>query len=121
MVYGIVMYDFVVEWVDELEVKVGEVIIVIVQFNFEWFVVKFIGRFGGFGLIFVFFVEICDMVSDKVFLNFGDVFKKVNIFKVEEWKKMVVEYKNSSIMFGKFEGGVNLQGVMEQGMDCFSL
>lgn len=58
MVYGVVMYDFQVECGDELDVKVGEVIIVIVQFNLEWFVVKLIGRFGGFGLIFVFFVEI---------------------------------------------------------------
>lgn len=121
MVYGIVMYDFAAERADELEAKAGEAIIVIAQSNPEWFVAKPIGRLGGPGLIPVSFVEIRDMASDKALSNPGDALKKANIPKVEEWKKMAAEYKNSSITLGKFEGGVNPQGAMEQGMDRLSL
>ncbi|KAK0391402.1 hypothetical protein NLU13_0902 [Sarocladium strictum] len=121
MVYGIVMYDFAAERADELEAKAGEAIIVIAQSNPEWFVAKPIGRLGGPGLIPVSFVEIRDMASDKALPNPGDALKKANIPKVEEWKKMAAEYKNSSITLGKFEGGVNPQSAMEQGMDRLSL
>lgn len=121
MVYGIVMYDFAAERADELEAKAGEAIIVIAQSNPEWFVAKPIGRLGGPGLIPVSFVEIRDMASDKALSNPGDALKKANIPKVEEWKKMAAEYKNSSITLGKFEGGVDPSGAMQQGMDRLSL
>ncbi|KAH8173478.1 SH3 domain-containing protein [Sarocladium implicatum] len=122
MVYGIVMYDFAAERADELEAKAGEAIIVIAQSNPEWFVAKPIGRLGGPGLIPVSFVEIRDMTSDKALQNPGDALKKANIPKVEEWKKMAAEYKNSSITLGKFEGGAApAPGSMEQGMERMSL
>lgn len=123
MVYGIVMYDFQAERADELEAKAGEAIIVIAQSNPEWFVAKPIGRLGGPGLIPVSFVEIRDMSTDKPVQNPHDAVKRAGVPKVEEWKKMAAEYKNSSITLGKFEGGSppgQPQG-LEQGMERMSL
>ncbi|KAI5922552.1 SH3 domain-containing protein [Camillea tinctor] len=123
MVYGIVMYDFQAERADELEAKAGEAIIVIAQSNPEWFVAKPIGRLGGPGLIPVSFVEIRDMSTDTAIQNPQDAIKRAGIPRVEEWKKMAADYKNSSITLGKFEGGVapNPQQAMEQGMERMSL
>jgi len=123
MVYGIVMYDFAAERADELEAKAGEAIIVIAQSNPEWFVAKPIGRLGGPGLIPVSFVEIRDMASDKAIQNPGDAIKRAGVPKVEEWKKMAAEYKNSSITLGKFDSGAPGQpgqGI-EQGMERMSI
>ncbi|KAM3445335.1 hypothetical protein NHJ13734_000462 [Beauveria thailandica] len=118
MVYGIVMYDFVAERADELNAKAGEAIIVIAQSNPEWFVAKPIGRLGGPGLIPVSFIEIRDMATDRAIVNPGDAIKQAGVPRVEEWKKMAAEYKNSSITLGKFEAG---QQQMEQGMNRLSL
>ncbi|KAF4973760.1 hypothetical protein FZEAL_9239 [Fusarium zealandicum] len=124
MVYGIVMYDFAAERADELEAKAGEAIIVIAQSNPEWFVAKPIGRLGGPGLIPVSFVEIRDMASDKAIINPGDAIKRAGVPKVEEWKKMAAEYKNSSITLGKFDSGGNPAQPgqpIEQGMERLSV
>ncbi|KAH6659417.1 hypothetical protein BKA67DRAFT_529570 [Truncatella angustata] len=125
MVYGIVMYDFVAERADELEAKAGEAIIVIAQSNPEWFVAKPIGRLGGPGLIPVSFVEIRDMGTDTAVQNPQDAIKRAGVPKVEEWKKMAAEYKNSSITLGKFEvgGAPGQQGQqgLEQGMERMSI
>lgn len=128
MVYGVVMFDFAAERADELDAKAGEAIIVIAQSNPEWFVAKPIGRLGGPGLIPVSFVEIRDMGSDKPIANPADAIKKAGVPKVEEWKKMAAEYKNSSITLGKFEGGAgaapagnNAAQPLEQGMERMSL
>lgn len=120
MVYGIVMYDFKAERADELEAKAGEAIIVIAQSNPEWFVAKPIGRLGGPGLIPVSFIEIRDMASNTPVPNPQDAVRKAGIPKVEEWKKMAADYKNSSITLGKFEVGPSSQQ-MEQGMERMSL
>lgn len=123
MVYGIVMYDFQAERADELEAKAGEAIIVIAQSNPEWFVAKPIGRLGGPGLIPVSFVEIRDMSTDTAVPNPQDAVKRAGVPKVEEWKKMAADYKNSSITLGKFEAGgqPGLEQGMEQGMERMSL
>ncbi|KAI3322082.1 hypothetical protein HD806DRAFT_136397 [Xylariaceae sp. AK1471] len=123
MVYGIVMYDFQAERADELEAKAGEAIIVIAQSNPEWFVAKPIGRLGGPGLIPVSFVEIRDMATDTAVSNAHDAVKRAGVPKVEEWKKMAADYKNSSITLGKFEGGgpPGQQQPLEQGMERLSL
>ncbi|EMR69461.1 putative scd2 ral3 protein [Eutypa lata UCREL1] len=123
MVYGIVMYDFQAERADELEAKAGEAIIVIAQSNPEWFVAKPIGRLGGPGLIPVSFVEIRDMGTDKPVQNPHDAVKRAGVPKVEEWKKMAADYKNSSITLGKFEAGgpPGQQQALEQGMERMSL
>ncbi|KAI0404154.1 hypothetical protein F4802DRAFT_607604 [Xylaria palmicola] len=123
MVYGIVMYDFQAERPDELEAKAGEAIIVIAQSNPEWFVAKPIGRLGGPGLIPVSFVEIRDMATDTAVPNAADAVKRAGVPRVEEWKKMAADYKNSSITLGKFEGGgpPGQQQPLEQGMERLSL
>lgn len=105
MVYGIVQYDFNAERDDELEAKAGEAIIVIAQSNPEWFVAKPIGRLGGPGLIPVSFIEIRDMTTGDAVLDVQGVVARAGVPKVEEWKRMVADYKNSSITLGKFEGG----------------
>ncbi|OQE11610.1 hypothetical protein PENVUL_c002G09982 [Penicillium vulpinum] len=105
MVYGIVQYDFQAERPDELDAKAGEAIIVIAQSNPEWFVAKPIGRLGGPGLIPVSFIELRDMQSGQAVADPLDAVRRAGVPKVEEWKKMTAEYKNSSITLGKIEGG----------------
>jgi bud emergence protein 1 len=122
MIYGVVMFDFAAERADELNAKAGEAIIVIAQSNPEWFVAKPIGRLGGPGLIPVSFVELRDMASDKPLANPMEAIKKAGVPKVEEWKKMAAEYKNSSITLGKFEvGGSGGGQPMEQAMERMSI
>lgn len=101
--YGVVLYDFVAERPDELEAKTGEDIIVIAQSNDEWFVAKPIGRLGGPGLIPVDFVEIRDMATGAPVEDKRAAIARAGVPKVEEWKKMAAEYKNSSIALGTFE------------------
>ena len=103
MVYGIVLFDFNAERPDELEAKQGEAIIVIAQSNPEWFVAKPIGRLGGPGLIPVSFIEIRDMTTGEAVPDAQGAVTRAGVPKVEEWKKMAADYKNSSITLGKFE------------------
>ncbi|WPG99897.1 Hypothetical protein R9X50_00271700 [Acrodontium crateriforme] len=116
-VYGVVSYDFNAERPDELDAKEGEAIIVIAQSNPEWFVAKPITRLGGPGLIPVSFIEIRDMVTGKAVENPLEAVQKAGIPKVEEWKKMAAEYKNTSIPLGTVSSsqqGNNLQQSMER-------
>jgi bud emergence protein 1 len=103
MVYGIVQYDFNAERPDELEAKAGEAIIVIAQSNPEWFVAKPIGRLGGPGLIPVSFIEVKDMATGQTVADPQEAVRRAGVPKVEEWKKMAADYKNSSISLGKLE------------------
>ncbi|RDW80588.1 SH3-containing protein [Coleophoma crateriformis] len=122
MVYGIVMYDFAAERPDELDAKAGEAIIVIAQSNPEWFVAKPIGRLGGPGLIPVSFIEIRDMGTGQAVPDAQDAVQRAGVPKVEEWKKMAADYKNSSITLGKFEvPNAQQQAALEQSMDRMSL
>ena len=102
MVYGIVAYDFHAERPDELEAKEGEAIIVIAQSNPEWFVAKPITRLGGPGLIPVSFIEIKDMQTGQPVTDTAAAIQKAGIPRVEEWKKMAADYKNTSIPLGQF-------------------
>ncbi|KAM3420120.1 hypothetical protein BST61_g3422 [Cercospora zeina] len=99
-IYGIVAYDFHAERPDELDAKEGEAVIVIAQSNPEWFVAKPITRLGGPGLIPVSFIEIRDMVTGKAAEDPLAAVKAAGIPRVEEWKKMAAEYKNTSIPLG---------------------
>lgn len=103
MVYGIVQYDFHAERPDELDAKAGEAIIVIAQSNPEWFVAKPIGRLGGPGLIPVSFIELRDMTTGQAVVDPYEAVKRAGVPRVEEWKKMTAEYKNSSISLGKID------------------
>ncbi|KAI9754343.1 MAG: hypothetical protein M4579_004741 [Chaenotheca gracillima] len=119
MVYGIVMFDFNAERPDELEAKEGEAIIVIAQSNPEWFVAKPIGRLGGPGLIPVSFIEIRDMSTGVAVPNAQEAVQRAGVPKVEEWKKMAADYKNSSISLGKFDSTSSQQ--MQQDMERMSM
>lgn len=121
MVYGIVQYDFNAERPDELEAKAGEAIIVIAQSNPEWFVAKPIGRLGGPGLIPVSFIEIRDMTTGQAVTDPHDAVQRAGVPKVEEWKKMAADYKNSSISLGKFEAGGGGAQSMTNDMERMSL
>lgn len=103
MVYGVVQYDFNAERPDELEAKAGEAIIVIAQSTPEWFVAKPIGRLGGPGLIPVSFIEIKDMSTGQTVTDPQEAVRRAGVPKVEEWKKMAAEYKNSSIALGRLD------------------
>lgn len=117
MVYGIVQYDFNAERPDELEAKQGEAIIVIAQSNPEWFVAKPIGRLGGPGLIPVSFIEIRDMSTGQAVPNAQDAVTRAGVPKVEEWKKMAAEYKNSSISLGKLDSTLIPRDNENRGLD----
>ncbi|KAF7198593.1 Protein scd2/ral3 [Pseudocercospora fuligena] len=118
-IYGVVSYDFHAERPDELDAKEGEAIIVIAQSNPEWFVAKPITRLGGPGLIPVSFIEIRDMTTGQAVPDAVDAVQKAGIPRVEEWKKMAAEYKNTSIPLGTVStSGV---GSIQQGMDRMSL
>lgn len=103
--YGVVLYDFHAERPDELDAKQGEPIIVIALSNDEWFVAKPIGRLGGPGLIPVDFIEIRDMVTGEAVEDTKAAIARAGVPRVEEWKKMAAEYKNSSIALGQFDFG----------------
>lgn len=101
--YGVVQYDFAAERADELEAKAGEAIIVVAQSDKDWFVAKPIGRLGGPGLIPVDFIEIRDMVTGQIVEDTQAAIARAGVPKVEEWKRMAAEYKNSSISLGRFD------------------
>ena len=119
-IYGIVSYDFHAERPDELEAKEGEAIIVIAQSNPEWFVAKPITRLGGPGLIPVSFIEIRDMATGQAVPDALGAVQKAGIPRVEEWKKMAAEYKNTSIPLGTVSSSQQVQQ-MQNGMDRMSL
>ena len=106
-VYGVVQYDFQAERPDELDAKAGEAIIVIAQSNPEWFVAKPIGRLGGPGLIPVSFLELRDMQSGQAVTDPLEAVNRAGVPKVEEWKKMTADYKNSSITLGKIDSAAS--------------
>jgi bud emergence protein 1 len=121
-VYGIVSYDFVAERPDELDAKEGEAIIVIAQSNPEWFVAKPITRLGGPGLIPVSFIEIRDMTTGKAVEDPLAAVQQAGIPRVEEWKKMAAEYKNTSIPLGSVSSSQQDQAqALAQGVDRMSL
>lgn len=103
LVYGVVKFDFTAERPDELEAKAGEAIIVIAISNHEWFVAKPIGRLGGPGLIPVSYMEIKDTATGQPVADPLEAVHRAGVPKVEEWKKMAADYKNSSIDLGKFQ------------------
>ncbi|KAF9892332.1 bud emergence protein 1 [Aspergillus nanangensis] len=121
MVYGIVQYDFQAERPDELDAKAGEAIIVIAQSNPEWFVAKPIGRLGGPGLIPVSFIELRDMQSGQAVIDPLEAVRRAGVPKVEEWKKMTAEYKNSSITLGKIDSAASAMQSTTSSLDKMSM
>lgn len=118
-VYGVVSYDFTAERPDELDAKAGEAIIVIAQSNPEWFVAKPITRLGGPGLIPVSFISIRDMTTGAAVNDAAAAIAKAGIPKVEDWKRMAAEYKNTSIPLGQVS--MRDQQNMQQSMERLSV
>lgn len=121
-IYGIVAYDFRAERPDELDAKEGEAIIVIAQSNPEWFVAKPITRLGGPGLIPVSFIEIKDMHTGETIQDTAGAIQRAGIPRVEEWKKMAAEFKNTSIPLGSIgaQPSYGMDG-LNQGMQRMSM
>ena len=117
MVYGVVKYDFHAERPDELEAVKDDPIIIIAQSNPEWFVAKPIGRLGGPGLIPVAWVQLKDMTTGKPVGDPHEAVQRAGVPKVEEWKKMAADYKNSSISLGRLDSSQPLaDGVARMSM-----
>jgi bud emergence protein 1 len=62
------------------------------------------------------------MTTGKAVPDAQEAVQRAGVPKVEEWKKMAADYKNSSITLGKFEvPSQQQQQSLEQGMDRMSL
>ncbi|KXN86294.1 Protein scd2/ral3 [Leucoagaricus sp. SymC.cos] len=101
--YAIVQHDFQAERPDELDAKRGDAITVVAQSNREWLVAKPIGRLGRPGLIPVSFVEIHDPSTGKPITDVEALMDRGELPKVEDWKKAMLSYKQSSIPLGVLE------------------
>ncbi|KAF5363733.1 hypothetical protein D9756_000606 [Leucocoprinus leucothites] len=101
--YAIVQHDFEAERPDELDAKRGDAITVVAQSNREWFVAKSIGRLGRPGLIPASFVEIHDPLTGKPITDIEGIMDRGELPKVEDWKKAMINYKQSSIPLGVLE------------------
>lgn len=106
--YAVTLYDFRAERPDELDISVGENLIICAHHNFEWFIAKPINRLGGPGLVPVTFVKIIDLVNvngatQAEFEDDGDVVKLIQTFNiptVEQWKDQTAKYQASTIPLG---------------------
>lgn len=94
------LHDFVAERADELDAKAGDPISVVAQSNREWFVAKPIGRLGRPGLIPVTFVEVRDPASNMAISDIDALMDHGDLPKVEDWKRAMFNYKQSSIPLG---------------------
>ena len=98
--YAVVLHDFVAERADELDAKAGDPISVVAQSNREWFVAKPIGRLGRPGLIPVTFVEVRDPASNTPISDIEALMDRGDLPRVEDWKRAMFNYKQSSIPLG---------------------
>ena len=130
MVYGKMLFDFNAERPDELTIARNKEIILIAQSNPDWFVAKPITELGGPGLVPTEYVQIFFMTSGKAVepLNERESLKEAGrravreagIPRVEEWKRMTADYKDSSIELGRFNTASGAQGI-QNGMERMSL
>ncbi|GJJ07579.1 hypothetical protein Clacol_001782 [Clathrus columnatus] len=101
--YATVLHDFIAERPDELGAKAGDPITVVAQSNEEWFVAKPIGKLGRPGLIPVSFVELRDPATNLPLPDVENIISRGDLPKVEDWKRAMQEYKQSSISLGVIE------------------
>ncbi|KAF9222068.1 hypothetical protein BS17DRAFT_736695 [Gyrodon lividus] len=101
--YAVVLHDFIAERADELDAKAGDPISVVAQSNREWFVAKPIGRLGRPGLIPASFVEVRDPGTNLPIEDVDALMDRGDLPKVEDWKKAMINYKQSSISLGVIE------------------
>ncbi|CCH44416.1 hypothetical protein BN7_3980 [Wickerhamomyces ciferrii] len=102
--YAIVLYEFKAERSDELDVNIGENIILCAHHDYEWFIAKPIDRLGGPGLVPVSYVSIINILTGNSTGN--DVIDDINMANlptVDDWKNKNARYKASSIPLGQVE------------------
>lgn len=102
--YAIVLYQFKAERSDELDVNIGENIILCAHHNYEWFIAKPIDRLGGPGLVPVSYVSVINILTGNSTGNeVIDDINGANLPTVDEWKNKNARYKASSIPLGNVE------------------
>jgi bud emergence protein 1 len=102
--YAIVLYEFKAERSDELDIHIGENIILCAHHNYEWFIAKPIDRLGGPGLVPVSYVSVINILSGQSTGNdVVDDINAANLPTVEDWKNKNAKYKASSIPLGNVD------------------
>lgn len=101
--FAVVIHDFTAERPDELDAKANDPITVVAQSNEEWFVAKPIGKLGRPGLIPASFVELRDPSTNLPIPDVAGIISRGELPKVEDWKRAMQEYKQSSITLGIIE------------------
>lgn len=102
--YAVVLYEFKAERSDELDIHIGENIILCAHHNYEWFIAKPIDRLGGPGLVPVSYVSIINILTGQSTGNdVNDDINSANLPTVEEWKNKNAKYKASSIPLGNVD------------------
>lgn len=101
--FAVVLHDFAAERPDELGAKANDPITVVAQSNEEWFVAKPIGKLGRPGLIPATFVELRDPTTNLAIPDVAGIISRGELPKVEDWKRAMQEYKQSSITLGIIE------------------
>ena len=124
------LYDFTAERPDELSINEGKKIILIAQSNPDWFVAKPIADLGGPGLVPTEYIQLYYMASGAAVEPLNDqetpkeiavrAAREAGIPRVEEWKRMTADYKDSSIELGRFTPTSGAQGI-QNGMERMSL
>ncbi|KAF8529149.1 hypothetical protein BU17DRAFT_37271 [Hysterangium stoloniferum] len=98
--YAVVLHDFNAERTDELDARANEPITVVAQSNEEWFVAKPIGKLGRPGLIPASFVELRNPSTNSPLPDVAGIIARGELPNVEDWKRAMQEYKQSSIPLG---------------------
>jgi len=102
--YAVVLYQFKAERSDELDVNIGENIILCAHHNYEWFIAKPIDRLGGPGLVPVSYVSVINILTGNSTGNdVMDDINNANLPTVDDWKNRNARYKASSIPLGNVE------------------
>lgn len=115
MLYAIVLYQFKAERSDELDVNIGENIILCAHHNYEWFIAKPIDRLGGPGLVPVSYVSVINILTGNSTGNdVVDDINGANLPTVDDWKNKNARYKASSIPLGNVEEDSTIPVQQEQ-------
>jgi len=112
--YAVVLHEFTAERADELDAKAGDPITVVAQSNEEWFVAKPIGKLGRPGLIPASFLELRDPATNTPLQDVPGIIARGELPKVEDWKRAMYEYKQSSISLGIIEDKATVSPISPQ-------
>ena len=91
--YAVVQYDFVAEWPNELDAKVGDAISVVAHSGREWLVARPIARDCPLRLIPVSFVEVRDSITGQPIRDVDELIDRGALPEVKELKREAVNYR----------------------------